>query len=189
MIVTDDEALAERARLLRQHGLTRSTWERHRSGPGEYDVVEAGWNFRPTELQSALGATHLRKLAANQERRRALVERYEARLGEIEGLTVPFAPVAEWHRPAHHLFSILAPDAASRQRLREALHAAGVQTSHHYTPVHRFTFYRERAGDAQPMLPKTEDYAERQITLPLHPLMDFDQVDLIVETIRRGPAR
>ncbi|MBI1783986.1 DegT/DnrJ/EryC1/StrS family aminotransferase [Candidatus Sumerlaeota bacterium] len=186
MVITNRSDIAEKVRLFRQHGLTVSTWERHKRGPMEYDVVAPGWNFRPTEIQAALGLAQIEKLEVNQWKRHTLVRRYQARLAEIPEVTVPFAQVKTWYFPACHVFPILLPDVAARITVRETLQGRGIQTSHHYPPVHRFDFYRSQVPTAGVSLPKTENYSERELTLPLHPNMTPEQIDWIAESIKEG---
>ena len=189
MVVTNQPAIAERVRLLRRHGMTHSTWERHQSGPRAYDVIEAGWNFRPTEIQAALGLAQLKKLEVNQWKRHGLVRRYQSRLAELPEVTIPFAQIKTWYFPACHVFPILLPDEESRDKVRDALQVKRIQTSHHYPPVHRFAYYRKNVPSASESLPNTEAYAERELTLPLHPNLTPEEVDWIVEEIKEGLGR
>jgi len=186
MVVTNRSDIAQKVRLLRQHGLTVSTWERHQTGPMEYDVVEPGWNFRPTEIQAALGLAQIDKLEVNQWKRHTLVRRYQASLAEIPEVSVPFAQRKTWYFPACHVFPILLPDRLTRIAVREALQAKGIQTSHHYPPVHLFDYYQKNTPTAAVSLPKTESYAEREVTLPLHPNMTPEDIDFITEAIKEA---
>lgn len=186
MVVTNNAAIADRVRLLRAHGMTKTTWERHRSGPQDYDVVEAGWNYRPSEILAALGLVQLDKLAAGQERRKALVAQYCERLAEIQGVTVPFEPLDSWYRPAFHIFPILLADEPARNAVQQHLYEQKIQTSHHYTPIHLFTYYQQNVESARLSLPMTEDYARRELTLPLHPGLSEADIDRIVDAVREG---
>ena len=77
---------------------------------------------------------------------------------------------------------------ASRQGVAIHLHVQGIQTSHHYTPVHTFDYYLNHVPTAYVSLPVTETYAELEVTIPLHPKMSFEDVDWIVEIIKEGLA-
>lgn len=186
MVVTNQAHIAERVHLLRRHGLTHSTWERHLANALSYDVELPGWNFRPTEITSALGLVQMSKLDRNQERRHELVRRYQTGLAQMPEVTVPFVHIKTWHYPACHVFPILLPDSETRNRVRDALHAAGIQTSHHYPPVHLFEYYQRSQPTAQVELAQTEQYASRELTLPLHPRMTVDQVEWIVGQVAEG---
>ena len=82
MVLTDDEAVAARVRLLRSHAMTSGTWDRHRGHEDSYDVVDIGFNFRLDEPRAALGLARLPKVAAEIEHRRAMVRAYRERLGD-----------------------------------------------------------------------------------------------------------
>jgi dTDP-4-amino-4,6-dideoxygalactose transaminase len=166
--------------------MTLSTWERHKIGPMEYDTVVPGWNYRPTELQAALGLTQLAKLDRIRQQRSQAVRRYVESLADMKEVTVPLACAQTWHEPACHLMPILLPDRPTRIRVREALQAEGVQTSHHYPPIHHFAYYRSHVPTARVRLPQTEAYADRELTLPLYPNLTDEQIDFIVGVIRKA---
>lgn len=188
MVVTNQAAIAEKVRLLRRHGLTSSTWERYTGAQFRYDCVDPGWNYRPTEIQSALGIAQVDKLEVNQWKRHGLVRRYQAALAGIPEVTVPFAQIKTWHFPACHIFPILLPDAERRDRVRHALQVQGIQASHHYPPIHLFDYYQRSVPSAQVALPNTENFSEREVTLPLHPGLTPEQIDWIAEQIKDGLA-
>lgn len=180
MIVTDDDALAERFRLLRSHGMTSLTWDRHQGHAWSYDVVTTGYNYRIDEIRSALGREQLCKLESYNARRRELTALYRELLAELcPALSVPF----ENHLgvSAHHIMPVLLPAGADRLRFMEGMKARGIQTSIHYPPVHTFTAYKEHAKGAD-QLPVTDEVAAREVTLPLYPTMTDEQVHLVVES-------
>ncbi|MBE9594529.1 MAG: DegT/DnrJ/EryC1/StrS family aminotransferase, partial [Proteobacteria bacterium] len=90
MVVTNDDALAEKIRIMRSHGMTTLTWDRHKGHAHSYDVVDLGFNYRINEIASALGVVQLKKLDENNEKRRKIVERYRKGLEDISGISVPF---------------------------------------------------------------------------------------------------
>lgn len=186
MIVTGDGKLAAKLRSLRSHGLTHSTWSRHQGGTPGYDVLDAGWNFRPSEITAALGLVQLDKLPENQARRAKIVERYCERFRALPEVVLPLMRDAYWIESAHHIFPILLPGARTRDRVREHLLEQRIQISHHYNPIHLFQYYRERVPTARVELLQTEAFADRELTLPLHPGMTDDDVDWIVDQVREA---
>jgi dTDP-4-amino-4,6-dideoxygalactose transaminase len=82
---------------------------------------------------------------------------------------------------AHHLMPVVLPTATSRQPVIDRLRKRGVQTTVHYPPVHHLTFYRDLYPDTS--LPRTEDFARRELTLPLHPRMTQSDVELVVNSL------
>jgi dTDP-4-amino-4,6-dideoxygalactose transaminase len=183
-IVTERDDVAERIRLMRSHGMTTLTWDRWKGHAHSYDVVELGYNYRFDELRAALGRVQLERLDEMDERRRALVERYRRRLRDVPGVKVPFA--GHPGSPVHHIFPVLLPDADTRGRVIETLNAEGIQTSIHYPPIHRFAYYRRRFPAAGQGLKVTEEVADRELTLPLYPSLHSDEVDAVVDGLRRA---
>lgn len=179
MLVTDDDRLAERARLLRSHGMTTLTWDRHQGHAHSYDVVAAGYNYRLDEMRAALGLVQLARLEAANERRRLLTGHYRARLAALDGLSLPYR--AHPGKPAAHLFPVLLRQGIHRSRFIELMKERGIQTSIHYPPVHQFTLYRARAL-RQP-LPVTERVGAREVTLPLYPRMTLEDVELVAGAV------
>jgi dTDP-4-amino-4,6-dideoxygalactose transaminase len=180
-IVTDDDGLAERIRLLRSHGMTTLTWDRHRGHASGYDVVALGFNYRIDEPRAALGSARLARLDADTARRAAHVSRYRELLAGLDGLTLLHDPEPD-ESPAHHLFPVVLDERLDRDTFRRELAERGVQTSVHYPPVHRFSIYDERAA----ALPATEAYAARTVTLPLFGHMTDDQLTLVADGVRHA---
>jgi dTDP-4-amino-4,6-dideoxygalactose transaminase len=181
MLTTDDDAFAARVRKMRSHGMTSLTWDRHKGHTFSYDVDSFGLNYRMDELRAALGLAQLDKLEELNARRAVLAVLYRARLSGVEGLELPFA---DRHQGAWHIFPILV-SAAARPALIRTLHEAGVQTSIHYPPVHRFSRYRE-LYPAVPSLPRTEEFGDRELTLPLYPGMRDQDVDYVCDVLCRA---
>jgi dTDP-4-amino-4,6-dideoxygalactose transaminase len=181
MLVTNDDHLAERVRILRSHGMTSLTWDRHQGHAWSYDVVDLGYNYRIDEIRSALGRAQLSKLEANNARRRQLVALYAQLLQEeVLEVRIPF----ENHNgiSACHIMPVLLPRDADRMRFMEKMKEHGIQTSIHYPPIHTFSAYKAVPSGAQP-LTITEEVASREITLPLFPLMTDEQLSWVVEAI------
>ena len=183
MVVTDDDELAARIRLLRSHGMTTLTWDRHRGHASGYDVVELGFNYRIDEPRAALVARRLERLDAENARRGELDERYRSLLAGVEGVE-PALPGVDGAQLAHHLFTVVVREGVDRERVRRELAERGVQTSVHYPPAHRFSIYSDRASD----LPVTEAYADATLTLPMFAHMTEDQLDLVVESLSAALA-
>jgi len=171
-VVTDDDALAERLRLLRSHGMTTLTWDRHRGHAAGYDVVALGFNYRIDEPRAALATARLARLDTDNERRLDLGRRYRAALARIDRVE----PTAE---PALHIFTAVVDEDVDRDAVRRAMAERGVQSSVHYPPVHRFSIYADSGSE----LPVTDAYGARAITLPLFADMTAAQQDLVLEAL------
>jgi dTDP-4-amino-4,6-dideoxygalactose transaminase len=179
--VTNRADLADRLRLLRSHGMTTASWERHRGHASSYDVVAHGWNYRLDELHAALGRCQLRKLSGNNTRRQKLDAAYRRGTSTLEGWSMPFADHAG--ESAYHLSVVVAPNSSVRDRAANELKAAGIQTSRHYPCVPDFTAFRR--FDA-PGIDRCREFASRAITLPMFPTLTFDQVDEVCRELGRA---
>jgi dTDP-4-amino-4,6-dideoxygalactose transaminase len=181
MIVTDDAELAERVRLLRSHGMTTLTWDRHRGHAGGYDVLAQGFNYRLDEIRAAMGLVQLRRLPGENAARAEVSARYRSLLDGERGISMPFGDEEEGTVSSHHLAVVLLPEGADRDAVRATLGEERIQTSVHYPPIHLFTQYRE-AG-ALRSLPQTEEVGRRLVTLPLYGQMEPAQAELVADTL------
>lgn len=186
MVVTDDDAVAARLRLLRSHGMTTLTLDRARGHAASYDVRVAGFNYRLDEVRAGMGNVQLRRLDAYNEARRRIVLRYRAGVDSIDGVTMPFAEIPRHATTSAHLAVVLLPERADRDAVRERMRAAGIQTSVHYPPIHAFSAY-EADGRARP-LPRTDEVAGRLLTLPLFPHLRDEQVDDVLTELAAALA-
>jgi dTDP-4-amino-4,6-dideoxygalactose transaminase len=177
MVVTGDDDMAAQIKLLRSHGMTSLTWDRHRGHASSYDVVELGFNYRIDEARAALATARLARLDADNDLRAAAAESYRRGLSELDGVTATMPPVHDG-RSAHHLFTVLVAESTDRDAVRAELAEQGIQTSLHYPPIHRFTAY-----DVEADVPLTDEYAARAITLPLFPTITEEQIGLVLTAL------
>ena len=178
-IIARDRSLREAIRRARSHGMTSGTRQRLDSRSPDYDVTLLGFNYRMDELRAAVGLAQLRRLTEWNDIRRALSLRYRQLIAErCPSVTVPFANA--WPS-AHHLMPAVLPTAIDRQAVIDGLRGRGVQTTIHYPPVHRLTFYNNMCPDCR--LRQTEEFARRELTLPLHPRMNAASVELVVNSL------
>ena len=176
-ITTNDDEVAKKLRLLRSHGMTTTTIDRHKGHAFTYDVVETGYNYRLDEMRSSLLLSQLSHLDDYLEKRQAHVEAYRDLLADV-----PVAiPDFDWSqlanptdRVAHHIFPVLLPEDCDRGFVMQALRDRGVQTSIHYPPIHKFQSFSSQQSDVD--LPRTDQLAARELTLPLFPLLSEEQI-------------
>lgn len=185
MLATDDDALAEKLRILRSHGMTSLSWDRHKGHASTYDVIDLGYNYRIDEMRSALGRVQLRKLPASNKRRGELTSLYRELLLEITPeIQMPFTELREL--PCYHILPVLLPENVNRMKFMENMKAQGVQTSIHYPAVHHFHIYEDEWRSRGNHLPVTEDVSSRQITLPLFSTMKDEQVEWVVQAVKQA---
>jgi dTDP-4-amino-4,6-dideoxygalactose transaminase len=185
MVIARDRAVGDHIRALRAHGMTATSWDRLHGHASDYDVIEPGFNYRPTELAAAVGRAQLRKLRENNRRRNALLTRYRERLSETPRISMPFTTSAG----VAHLAVALADSAELREALRAGLREASIQSSLHYPPVHLFGYYRSAQGYRVGDLPVAESLSSRSVTLPLYATMTSAQVDEVCDCISSVVAR
>jgi dTDP-4-amino-4,6-dideoxygalactose transaminase len=189
MVTAVDEAILHRVRQMRGHGMTSGTFQRFSNRTVGYDVTMLGYNYRMDELRAAVGLAQLKNLLPWNAKRKALTALYMRSLKQrCPEIGLPFA---DWQDTAaqsssHHIMAIVLPEGADRQHIIDHMREAGVQTSNHYPAAHQFSFYRSRFPSV--CLPQTEQYAGRQLTLPLHPRMNEGHVDQVVSALANAMA-
>ena len=187
MVITNRDDLAEKIKLMRSHGMTTLTLDRHLGRAFSYDVVELGYNYRIDEIRSAIGIKQLEKLPKNNYKREELTKIYRKRFLDVPHLDVPFDKINGIS--SYHIFPILLSSNFNRSEFMVFMKTKGIQSSIHYPAIHLFDFYRRNFGLNDGFLPVTEDIARREVTLPLYPSMQEEDVhyvcDSIVEYIER----
>jgi len=178
MFITNNAEYAERARLLRSHGMTTMSYQRAKGHATAYDIVELGYNYRMDDIRASIGCAQLRKLQGDLEKRLRVRARYEERLKDVKDVVVPFAGDKEF--ASNYVFPTVLMNSTRERRdaIRERIHAAGVQTSVHYPAIHRFSIYKDYGA----ILPQTEYVADNEITLPMYAALTDEQIDFICET-------
>jgi len=180
-VLTGRSDLADRLRRFRNHGIAtelavRPDWR--------YDMVELGYNYRLTDVASALGISQLERLEIFVARRRALAARYAERLGGHWAFDLPVVePGAD---PAWHLFVIrlrLDRLRVDRGGIYRAMRAEGIGVNVHYIPVHHHAWYRQQFPKLEGTLPVADAAYERILTLPLFPAMSPADVDDVVTAV------
>ena len=183
MVTTNNAQLANKIRLLRSHGMTSLTWDRHSGHAWSYDVVDLGFNYRIDEIRSALGIVQIKKLLKNNPKRRLLTELYRQYLEQaIPDVVIPF--IRHRGESACHLMPIILPRNVDRIQIMEKMKKMGVQTSIHYPPIHLFTYYKQQYS--APILEITENIAKRELTLPLFPGMSIEDVNFVVRSLKES---
>ena len=175
MVTTNNEGIAERVRLLRSHGMTTLTYERHKGHASGYDVVALGYNYRSDELHSALGLAQLARVEGLNAQRRRIFQWYRDAFAGHSGIRIPFAS-RDLESATCHIMPVLVEAGPERYaEVKARLFEARVQTSKHYTPVSCFSTYRALTP------PVTARLAAALLTLPLGPAMTRGDVQFIAE--------
>lgn len=181
MVVTNQDDFAERVRLLRSHGMTSLTWDRHKGHASSYDVVVHGYNYRFDELRAALGRCQLAKLKNNNENRRTLISYYQRFLSSRAGWCIPFRDYGG--ESAYHLMVAVAPTEDVRLQTVDNLAKNRIQTSRHYPFLPGLSAFKNHRTKG---LERSVSFASRVITLPLFPALTPSEVEEICTCIARG---
>jgi dTDP-4-amino-4,6-dideoxygalactose transaminase len=182
MVVASDTAILDRIRRGRSHGMTTVTLQRLHGRAITYDVTMLGYNYRMDELRASIGLVQMKHLGAWNQKRRTLSHSYRNLLERhCPQVSVPFSTP----RPSsHHILPVLLPKDTDRQHVVDRLREYGIQTTNHYPPVHRFSWYQEKFPFVR--LPHTEEFAERELTLPLHPKLEESQVEYVSQCLAKS---
>jgi dTDP-4-amino-4,6-dideoxygalactose transaminase len=187
MIVTEDEAVFEKASLLKFHGMDRESWKRFaRAGNPRYDVAVPGYKYNMMDIQAALGLHQLRRLPGFLAERERLALRYEEKLKGVPGLILP-QRVPYPVRHAWHLYTPLVDVdrlKISRDHFMEELKARNIGTGLHYTAAHEFSYYASRFGWKPEDFPEAHFVSERIVSLPFYPGLSEEDQDDVVAAIR-----
>jgi len=185
MVTTDDVELAARLRAFRTHGITSDFRDRDRAGSWMYDMVALGFNYRLTDLQSALGLSQLAKLDDWLARRRAIAARYTAAFAALASIETP-TTLAD-RESAWHIYVVrlrLERLRADRGQVFRALRAENIGVNVHYVPVPWHSYYAS-LGYARGGWPIAEQAYERMITLPIFPAMTDGDVDDVIAAVTK----
>jgi dTDP-4-amino-4,6-dideoxygalactose transaminase len=185
MLTTDDDALAERCRLLALHGMSNDAWDRYTArGSWAYQVLAAGYNYTMTDFQAALGHAQFARLDAFQRQRTHLARRMSERLASLPEIVLPAERAGTTH--AWHLYVVrLRPEmlTISRDEIIAAMKERGIGTSVHFIPIHHHPFYRETYGWAPGDFPVADQAFETMLSLPLYTRMTDAEVDRVATAV------
>jgi len=185
MATTNDEALANRMRLLRTHGTTSDKALMHPRPDSEiwnYQQIELGFNYRMTDIQAALGLSQMQRLDEFVRLRHEIAKYYDTQLKSL--------PIATPHQlsgmySSYHLYPIRVSEAESgktQRQVYDALWQNGVAVNLHYIPVHRQPYY-EKLGFKVGDFPEAESFHRKVLSLPIYPTLPYSAQEHVVQTL------
>jgi len=180
MITTNDPAVAERLRQLRQHAMNLSDLARH----GAKDIIfegypERGWNCRMTDMQAALGLCQLEDLDDILAARRRIAERYNERLAGLPGIEIPVTPEYAQRTWQSYAVRITSDSPLDRTELMRALLHDGIATRRGVMAIHHEGAY----ADTDVALPHTDAAAADALMLPLFTDITDEQQDYVIDRL------
>lgn len=178
-VVGADAELIRRIGDLRLLGVLGDTKKRYRGERSwDFDVTEQGWRFHMSDIMAAIGLVQLRRFAKLAKKRRELARKYETLL---VGSKVKFFD-RDYSRTVPHIFPVLLPPGANREKITKSLEEAGIQTGRHYKPNHQLSRFAIR-GES---LPIVEEIGSRILSLPLYPALKKKKLTYIVDSLIRA---
>jgi perosamine synthetase len=177
-VVTNDEKIYERLKLIRSHGRLEHQPYFSSASPGEY--VELGFNWRLSNILAALGLAQLRKVEMIIEMRREKAQKLTEGLSRIKHVITPQPPKDYFH--VYQLYTIRVQESL-RDSLIDYLSKKGIMTKIYFSPVHLTTFYRSKFGFRGGELPVTEKVSKEVLSLPIYPTMTDEEINYVVASV------
>jgi dTDP-4-amino-4,6-dideoxygalactose transaminase len=185
MLTTNREDIAEKARVMSTHGMSKAAWNRYgKGGAWRYDIEYPGHKYNMFDIQGALAKTQMNKLSFMQDRRKEIVKEYEEAFSKLDGLKLP--PEADYTTHSWHLYVVrleLDKLTIDRDKFIELMGEANIGTSVHFIPVHLMSYYRENYGYKEGDLPVAENYFDTIVSLPLYPKMTNEDVQDVINAV------
>ena len=191
MLVTRNAELAQRARVMRLHGMNRDAFDRFTAKVPSwyYEVVAPGFKYNLTDIAAAMGIHQLKRAQGFQHRRAEIAARYDAAFAGLPLVTPPLPAAGDRH--AWHLYAMRLGDGAGieRDRFIEALFDRGIGCSVHYIPLHLHPYWRDRYGLQPAQFPHSQHAYERLVSLPIYTRMADADVDRVIAAVRQALGR
>lgn len=186
VMVTNDDDLYKKLMLFRSHGIEKNPEYLYKTdGPWYHEQQVLGYNYRLTDVQSALGSSQMDKIDRFITRRRDIAKKYNESFKNIDEIITPFQE--DYSNSGWHLYVIqIVPDLLSvrREEIFKALQAENIGVNVHYIPVYYHPYYQE-LGYEKGLCPNAELFYERAITLPLYPRMTDDDVEDVINAVKK----
>jgi len=186
MLVTRNAAIAERARIMRLHGINRDAFDRYTSVKPAwyYEVVAPGFKYNMTDLAAGLGIHQLKKVGAFHEKRQEMAARYDAELKNLP-VILPPRPSADVH--SWHLYVIQLSKEAhiSRDEFIRKMFESGIGCSVHYPPLHLHPYWRDTYDLAEEDFPHTLSVYKQAVSLPIYTKMTADDQMRVIDSIKK----
>jgi UDP-4-amino-4,6-dideoxy-N-acetyl-beta-L-altrosamine transaminase len=180
-VTTNDENIYKKLLRYRSHGITRdiSQYVGEDEGDWYYEMLDLGFNYRITDIQSALGISQLKKLGRFAKRRAEIVARYNEAFSALP-LQIQKSP--KWSNPVRHIYTIRVQNATERKGIFDKLKTKNIGANVHYIPIYLLPYY-QKLGYKRGLCPIAEDSYSRLITIPLYPKMTDEQVEYVIKTV------
>jgi dTDP-4-amino-4,6-dideoxygalactose transaminase len=185
MITTDNDACAERCRIMSLHGISKDAWKRYTAeGNWYYEIIAPGYKYNMTDVAAAMGLAQLRKATPMRNKRCAIASRYTEAFSHMPELETPASGVDVEH--AWHLYTLrlnLDRLQINRNAFVDEIRKRNIGISVHFIPLHIHPYYKDMFGFSAEDLPVA--YAEylREVSLPIYSKMTFEDVQSVIDAV------
>lgn len=181
-VLTNDEEYYEKLVMFRSHGITKKNFKKSSEGDWYYEMHQLGHNYRITDIQASLGISQLKKLDRFVKRRREIADMYNELFAENPYFNTTVE--GEACKSSYHLYPILLRDAYrdKKRQIFKKLRLEGLGVQVHYIPVHTQPYYQDN-GYQDTSCPVAEDFYRREISIPMYPAMDDEDVQFVAEKL------
>jgi dTDP-4-amino-4,6-dideoxygalactose transaminase len=186
MLVTDDDGLAERCRIMSLHGIGKDAWKRYTAeGSWYYEIVAPGYKYNMTDIAAAMGLAQLSKADRMWQRRREIAQFYNRAFNKMLELQIPHDRSDSQH--AWHLYMLrlnLDLLTIERRQFVEELKKRNIGSSVHFIPLHLHPYYRDTYGYKACDFPIAYKEYQREISLPIYSKMTEQDVQDVVDAVK-----
>jgi dTDP-4-amino-4,6-dideoxygalactose transaminase len=187
MLVTDNEDIANKARILATHGMSKNAWNRYtKGGSWMYDIEVPGYKYNMFDLQASLGMIQLERLEEMQKRREHIAKMYNDAFKDVAEIKLPSVSEGTTIHSWHLYIIKIVPERMSidRNQFIEELNNRNVGASVHFIPVHLMSAYRKLFNYKQGDFPNAEKWFENIISLPLYSSMSDENIEYVIEAVK-----
>ena len=177
MVTTNNKKIAKKVSLQRLHGINGDAWKRYeRNNDWYYEVIDLGYKYNTTDIQSAMGIVQLEKLEWMRDERKMIAEKYKnAFSGKLDFIEENIKNQSSWH-----LFVI---KIGNRDELHQKLKEKGISTSVHFIPIHKHPYYKKIFSLTNEDYPVANLVFEQSLSLPIYPGLGESEVEYIIEYV------
>ncbi len=181
-IATNNKELADRVRMLRQHGMSKEAADRYSGIYQHWDMITHGWKYNMDNIQAALLLPQLKKIDKNWKKREKLYNEYVERLETIPEIEYP--KIAANSKSAYNLFTIWV-DKDKRDYILQKLGKRGIGVAVNYRAIHLLTYFKNQFGFKRGDFPITEEIGDRTISLPFWIGLKNNEIQDITKVVRQ----
>ncbi len=187
MITTNDSKLGKKLKQLTYFGVDKDAFNRYtEKGTWYYEIIALGFKYNMDNIHGAIGVAQLKKLEDFIAKRRELASVYDELFSDVPGVIRPIEK--EYTRHSYHLYPILLDTEKikiSRDRFIEKLRENKIGSSVHFIPLHLHPFYQKTYGYSEGDFPVSEKLFDREISLPMYPGLEREDIERVVETVKK----